>query len=142
MNKQFHILINDQDPIIIDVIDDKSFYIRISQPPMMFYEGSDSEPEANIKISGSRWTSGHYQLEWLHQHLKTNDKITIQILESDQKPSPLIKDEKFEAPEESCSFCNKKKSEVKLLIKRNDIIYICNECVTACQEVINQHDAS
>ncbi|MGN1393775.1 MAG: ATP-dependent protease ATP-binding subunit ClpX [Succinivibrionaceae bacterium] len=35
-----------------------------------------------------------------------------------------------------CSFCGKKPSEVGKIIKGNDSIYICNECIDACNLII------
>ncbi len=40
---------------------------------------------------------------------------------------------------ERCSFCNKSRKEVKNLIEGPDNIYICNECIMLCLEIIN-HD--
>lgn len=39
----------------------------------------------------------------------------------------------------SCSFCNKDKDEVKLLVANSHeppIIYICNECIGVCCEIM------
>ena len=36
-----------------------------------------------------------------------------------------------------CSFCGKKQSEVKKLIYGNGV-YICDECVSICQDMINE----
>jgi len=41
------------------------------------------------------------------------------------------------APEMRCSFCGKKHDEVKTLLA-GPMIYICNECVQLCYEILNE----
>jgi ATP-dependent Clp protease ATP-binding subunit ClpX len=45
------------------------------------------------------------------------------------------------APELCCSFCSKTQEEVKRLIAGPDV-YICDECVSLCNEIIAQDDVS
>ena len=40
-----------------------------------------------------------------------------------------------------CSFCGKKKEEVKKLIV-SDAVAICNECVDLCQDLLKNDDAA
>ena len=37
-----------------------------------------------------------------------------------------------------CSFCNKSQYEVARLIKGGDDVYICNECVDLCNDIISK----
>lgn len=46
---------------------------------------------------------------------------------------------KNKTPIESCSFCNKHKTEVKKLIV-NPKVAICNECIFLCQEILDSKD--
>ena len=40
---------------------------------------------------------------------------------------------------EACSFCNKDREESEILIKGAEGIYICNDCVAICYQVINDY---
>ena len=42
----------------------------------------------------------------------------------------------------SCSFCGKSQEQVARLIAGPGGIYICNECVTLCQEIIQEEHVS
>ena len=37
-----------------------------------------------------------------------------------------------------CSFCQKSKNEVEILIQGGDGHYICNECITQCMDIIDE----
>ena len=37
-----------------------------------------------------------------------------------------------------CSFCNKKQSQVKKLIQGPNGVYICDECVDICGEILEE----
>lgn len=37
-----------------------------------------------------------------------------------------------------CSFCNKSQEQVERLIAGPNHVYICNECVALCQEIIEE----
>ena len=37
-----------------------------------------------------------------------------------------------------CSFCSKSQDEVKKIIAGPNV-YICNECIDLCNEILNQH---
>jgi len=41
-------------------------------------------------------------------------------------------------PRYQCSFCNKSQDQVKRLIAGPSSIYICDECVELCQEIIRE----
>ena len=38
----------------------------------------------------------------------------------------------------NCSFCGKNQDQVKRLIAGPGAVYICDECVELCQEIINE----
>ena len=38
-----------------------------------------------------------------------------------------------------CSFCGKHKNDVDVLIKAKKKIYICNECVLVCNDILIHH---
>ena len=40
-----------------------------------------------------------------------------------------------------CSFCGKSQDQVRRLIARPGLVYICNECVALCNEIINEDEA-
>jgi ATP-dependent Clp protease ATP-binding subunit ClpX len=37
-----------------------------------------------------------------------------------------------------CSFCGKNQNEVKIIVS-GPAVYICNECVSVCVDIIEQH---
>jgi len=138
MTKQFHINVADRDNVVIDVKDDESFSIKIDQPPTKFFKDTEEVRKPYIQVDGLRWRNDdHFHLGWFESELNIDDKITIQILESNEDASQLTKEEKYFPPEKECSFCDKKSSEVKYLIEGNCYNYICEECVDKAQEIIN-----
>ncbi|MDP2327967.1 MAG: ClpX C4-type zinc finger protein, partial [Dehalococcoidia bacterium] len=42
----------------------------------------------------------------------------------------------------NCSFCGKNQDQVKRLIAGPGAVYICDECVELCQEIINEEAGS
>ena len=40
-----------------------------------------------------------------------------------------------------CSFCDKSQDKVKRLIAGPGGVYICNECINLCQEILNEEEA-
>ena len=44
----------------------------------------------------------------------------------------------FGQPEMHCSFCHKSRSQVSKLIQGPDNVYICDECIRACSDLIGQ----
>ncbi len=45
-------------------------------------------------------------------------------------------------PTAHCSFCGRSQDEVERLIAGPDDVYICNECVALCQEILEEDDAA
>ena len=45
-------------------------------------------------------------------------------------------------PQYRCSFCGKSQEDVRRLIAGPGAVYICDECVELCQEIINEDDQS
>jgi ATP-dependent Clp protease ATP-binding subunit ClpX len=46
-------------------------------------------------------------------------------------------------PEYRCSFCGKKKDEVRNMLQgavKSPVAYICNECVALCKKVVQDED--
>jgi ATP-dependent Clp protease ATP-binding subunit ClpX len=41
-----------------------------------------------------------------------------------------------------CSFCSKSQDQVKKLIAGPDRVFICDECVALCREIINEEPIS
>lgn len=138
MNKQIHIHINDKDRIIIDIMDDERVSINIDQPPTKFIKENEENRQPTIQITGLRWRNEErFHLDWLDSTLNTNDKITIQFKGDSEKSASLVKDEKDIKAELVCSFCNKKSSEVKHLVKNDFYHCICDECVMTAQKIID-----
>ncbi len=138
MNKQIQININDKDTIIIDIMDDEKVSISIDQPPTKFTKENEENRQPTIQITGLRWRNGErFHLGWLESTLNSNDKVTIQFKDSSEKPTSLANNEKYIRPEMTCSFCNKKSSEVKYLVKNDFYHCICDECVRTAQKVID-----
>lgn len=60
-----------------------------------------------------------------------------------------FKKKKIEQPENSqgrrtyrCSFCSKPQNQVQRLIAGPGAVYICNECVDLCQEILEEEGIS
>lgn len=46
----------------------------------------------------------------------------------------------FKSEDVYCSFCGKNQEDVKRLIAGPDDVFICNECISLCQEIITEED--
>jgi ATP-dependent Clp protease ATP-binding subunit ClpX len=42
----------------------------------------------------------------------------------------------------SCSFCNKNRTDVTKLVAGPNDVYICNECVTLCHDIVSEEDVN
>ena len=45
-------------------------------------------------------------------------------------------------PEPHCSFCGKSRSQVRKLIQGPNGVFICDECVNECADIISEDDAA
>ena len=101
-------------------------------------QNADSE-SVDVRVGGIiNLESGVYDhLEWLHQYLSVGDEITIKIIESSECNEPLSRETNYL----QCSFCEKKQSEVSKLIAGPQV-FICNECITTCSQVIGEGEPS
>ena len=137
MKKQLQFQINNDKKIVVDLkINESISFVLNSVPPNV----KDKELEDNLfyKIDGLRWRNDEYfHLEWEHREFKINDAIKIEFIESDLNASKLSKEELFIQPEEECSFCSKKLSEVEVLVEGSVYTFICNECINCCQELLS-----
>jgi ATP-dependent Clp protease ATP-binding subunit ClpX len=61
----------------------------------------------------------------------------------DVGPSTSVPNERLTPPREfRCSFCNKSQNQVERLIAGVHRVYICNECVALCNEIIADQPTS
>ena len=140
MGRQFHINMTGRDAVIIDLIENESVSVRIDNPPRAF--GCIDAP-TNFDISGLRWTdTEHFHLGRHTGEMQINDSFTVKLIEDNQAPTPLERDEKYIAPKMHCDFCRKKQSEVRYLVDWSLMVTICDECVEACQDLIEKRRAS
>lgn len=83
------------------------------------------------------------------QHEKSNSKDSLSNKENNLIDNDLIKrkddpiqnslhDEETDSEEIKCNFCQKPQSEATLLICGPNKIYICDECVDICYDIINE----
>ena len=139
MKKQFQIFINENEKYIIDLNENEHVSIGVLSNSVL--HKSDESPEAFINIDGNRWRDGEMDLlAWKKEVLNTGDEIKIKYKYSEQAPTEIHSDELYVKPEEECSFCFKKKSEVKVLIAAKHFCHICNECVQECMKLVNEHE--
>ena len=139
MKKQFHIKLNNKEKYIVDINDNEAIDIHVASNPYL-----DKEREASptiMHVNGHRWHDNEMDiLEWNKTILKNGDKISIELQESDNKPSNIDNDELYIPPEEECSFCHKKKSEVKHLIAAEFFSLICDACVKECVQLLEEKE--
>lgn len=103
-------------------------------------EDQDAESESlDVRVGGiANVESGVSEhVEWLHQNLSVGDEITIKIIESSECNEPLSRETKYL----QCSFCAKKQAEVARLIAGPQV-FICDECITTCSQVIAEGEPS
>lgn len=135
--KQFQISIDGKIANVINLNSNEVVSIHIANNPMA---KNSRFPITSIRAEGSRWSEDdYYTLEWQEVQLETGSMIQINYIEGNLDATPLIKEEKFIAPEEECSFCQKKKSQVKLLIQAHRFAHICNECVATCMDLVKEN---
>lgn len=139
MKKQFQITINDSEKYVIDLKENELVSIGISSNTVP--NRPDKDPEASLTINGNRWHNKEMDLlEWNRETLNTGDEIKIKYIYSDREPTEIHSDELYVKPEEQCSFCYKKKSEVNVLIAAKYYSHICNECVQECVKLVEEHE--
>ncbi len=133
---QFHIKLPDQSSLVVDASDDESFSVHVDSFP------KNSEWDKSLlNVKGLRWRDEkHYHLEWLENYeLDVGDVVTVEVVDANEQISPPKKVQEYVEPEKHCGFCEKRASEVEILIVRNpeyQLSGICNECVEACTREI------
>lgn len=138
MKKQFHIKVTGEEKLVIDLAGDESVSVYVDNPP------TDNEKDKpllpTLRVEGLRWREDqHFHLGWLEKNINSEDEINIKLTESDEASSPLTMEEEYIAPEKDCSFCHKKKSEVEVLVEKNFMARICNECTELVVKSIEEY---
>jgi ClpX C4-type zinc finger len=92
--------------------------------------GCHPDPEAITAqaATGYRGTSAG------HPKMHASPHLYVRLFESEY---PWLMFKRHRAPEVRCSFCGKAQNEVGKLIAGPDV-YICNECVDLCCEIIEE----
>lgn len=77
---------------------------------------------------------------WLQTEITLNDEVAVRIVDSDKPDvTTKVRAAKSESGNDVitllCSFCDKSESEVLKLITGPGV-YICNECIEKCAEII------
>ena len=139
-SKQIKVSINDGQPIVIDIVPDESISVYFESPPTMVWKGKRINKRPRLQVNGLRWRDGdHYHMDWLEKSLKVNDKITIEISKTSDEITKPKKDEMYIEPEETCMFCNKKKSEVECLVVKDYMARICNNCIDLAAGAVEKY---
>lgn len=136
MTKQIHVTVS-ANHYVLNVVDHESISIHVDSMPQ--FEQPNPSPILNIK--GLRWLDEkHYHLEWVENlELSEGEEVAIGFADSGAPATTPAKVEEYVKPEKECGFCSKKASEVELLIERNFLNRICNECVDVCAETIRKN---
>ncbi len=143
MRKQLHVQVNNEKVTVIDITDDESYDFLLDIPVSQAYGHKKNEALPFYQIEGLRWRAGeHFHLGWEKATLDINDVITLRYVVSDEEPTALQKEEKYIAPEITCSFCDEPKSKVKHLVDGGIFAKICDECVKACQQAIDEKEST
>jgi hypothetical protein len=131
MKTQIHIRKTGSEPIIIDVVDDESVHVDVDTHPNQIMP----EPTApTFAVTGLRWRDGrHYHLAWVTRPFNLGESIQIEYSSANAAPTALEKENEYIAPEDSCSFCQKRANEVEFLVKHSLLASICSDCVQICQ---------
>lgn len=138
MKKQFHIKVSGEEKLVIDLVEDESVSVYVDNPPINYAKDKTLLP--TLRIEGLRWRNNqHFHLGWLKKKLNSDDEINIKLMQSDEPSSPITKEQEYIAPEKSCSFCHKKKSEVEVLIEKDFMACICNECTELALKAIENY---
>lgn len=72
------------------------------------------------------------------------EKAKRELHEAAKKYRQSIPDTRDEEPqdgENSCSFCGKIESKIEVLVA-GPAVFICNECIKLCNEIISDEDQS
>ncbi len=138
MKKQFHIKVTGEEKLVIDLAGDESVGVYVDNPPTDYEKDKLLLP--TLRIEGLRWRDEqHFHLGWLEKNINSEDEISIKLTEANEDSSPLTKEEVYIAPEKDCSFCHKKKSEVEVLVEKNYMVSICNECTELAVKAIEDY---
>lgn len=100
----------------------------------------ERHPVLNITVFSP---SSHYpkkHISWESDQVGVGDEVVIRIVEEDTDSEPSVKTAKeIGAEVESkffCSFCGKGEREIRSMIEGKDGVFICNECVELCIDII------
>jgi ClpX C4-type zinc finger len=136
MKNQIHIEFTHASAVVIDIVEDESIDINLDTWASKFFTDPVSPKFA---VRGLRWRDGkHYHLTWMEKNLALGEEIKIHYRQAEVSVTALAKVEEYVAPEPTCSFCDKRASEVEVLVERGLLARICNECVQVCQEEIQK----
>ena len=97
------------------------------------------QPEYSYHCHGMEWGESCYSLEFVSGEIKEFQNIELQFGGAE---TPTIAPKKTIVNDEKrCSFCNKLSEEVEVLIEKNFLHRICNECIEECVKVIDERKA-
>lgn len=133
MKKQLHVFVNDDRKLIVDV---EGRFVSAGvffQPES--YESRDGK--AIVSARGMEKKDDNFvNLKWPRFEIQEGQTLLIKYGESEDNASELSSYERLNEVEPTCTFCDRKASEVKTLIERNDVARICEDCVNDCVTAI------
>jgi hypothetical protein len=135
MKTQIHIRNTGGEAIVIDVVEDESVHVDVDTHPNKFMPARTAPTFA---VTGLRWRDDkHFHLAWTERPLNVGESIHIELVNADAPPTALQMEKEYIEPEKSCSFCDKRASEVEFLVERSLLARICGGCVEICQAEID-----
>ena len=140
MPKQLHLRLNSDQPTIIDVQDDEAVWVHFDTHPK---DRAGGLRDPTLIVSGLRWRAGrHFHLGWSQQSIPLGSTLRLDYLIDDKPASSLSKDVEYIAPDPTCRFCDRAAADIRLLIKRSHINFICDACVDECKVLVDEWRAT
>jgi hypothetical protein len=138
--KQLEVQIPGTKPLVIDLVDDEAIDLHVQSNATRF---SKDRSLIHFRATGHRWRQGDYfMLNWGGRALKVGDTVAVNLSASGKKATAPKEVEKYIEPEKQCSFCDRKRSEVKELLEANLFTRICNDCVVSCYQKLYGRNAT
>lgn len=138
MNKSVTLKIDGKVTGVIRYNKETMVTFQISYNPH-FDKSNPPQLEYSYYCHGMEWGKECYSLEFNHGEIKEKQVIELEFGGRDHPTIEPLK--KVVKDEKRCGFCNMLSKDVDVLIERDFLHRICNECVDECVKVINEQNA-
>jgi hypothetical protein len=139
--RQLHVSLSRRRKLVLDVQDNESLTLSLHTAPHLPNHPTSKKGQKRrppyFTIDGYRWLGkDFYILKWGSTVMRTGDKMSAELVAGQSRATkPRVR--KHKHPLKTCSFCNRKVTEVKHLVEAEYLFArICDDCVRACGQAM------